>query len=976
MNKNIQNILLVTISFSIIIAVLYGDVFIHADSIMTHDTINWYASFNYFILSLAQGHLPLWDPFSYSGAPFYLNPSIVGVMDPITLLTIPFVSLGNLSALKVYHLHFLLRLLIYCVGSFFLYELITRNFWASLIGALVSILFMAPNAFWQHGSMVMVTYVPLITFFVLMILKKWFIKKKAIFAFIAANYLIGISFNLYYAVYLLVFISLIILYALLSRMLSPITFLKIFRTIGLRNVIIGTLTFLVMAGPFIVTAMSLLPEKGENFSMARFEQPVTSDTMVHDSSIVLWSPENPSRSSFHNLINGFFPWPDTSYFTSGLPHPFTEQFCCLGTVPIILCFLFLLKAKGFRYKGLFIFLTIIIGLLIFGPPWLYEKILRFYPGVSSIRQLYNFLGFFVLCWGALISISLTEAIKIYKFNELVSRHWLGALYVLFFSQIIYIFVYLKFVKEKSILSPILYNHQYFINLTSNVGNYGWLLILSYILVGSFLYINIKPLRMLSLVFMISLTIFELSNFNVKLKPFTIQPAALLKNEIVHYNRKFEYDPIRVPFVSRYATFWGFLPALYRIPSAIPPYFNDYMNIIRRAYDLIRFIPINTQKVISGIGSRRFGFFNKYFLVENGVQSLNLLAQLPVEELKEVLILEENPKRFLDKTELSSLEEINLSTRKLYDTLNDPFWRKRRGIYHYIAEFYDQREFINFHDTKNYLKNSYLNIPIPESSVANNWPWDLKHLGYFHILFGNLETNYYQPFAYYPNPALRLSTDQSFCYCDLKEWYTKHAVTGLSPNLYEQYPYSCDIKIDKNSLLISPNARNLQTSDVLDDYLPKQKSGALSTGFTIVSLDPKKVTSEQSILGRNEELNIIEFGPNSMTFSVKNTKSGLFYYADSYSDDWSATLDDKKVHIFKTNFNYKAIFVPEGSHTISMKFRPTLFFLSFWLFIFGSIIGLIIFSLVLSKKISSTQEVSFSHLFRNMKNRPKHPNCNM
>ena len=192
---------------AIALIVLYQDVFITRNGIFTHDSIHWYGNFNYFVLSLAQGSLPLWDPFSFSGAPFYLNHNIVGTMDPTVLITIPLVWLWDLSLLDIYHFHFLARLFILYGGCYALFRYLSRNDWAALLGATIVLFVIAPNSFWQHGSTLIITYVPWITLFLLQLISPLISKKRKGLLFIASCYLLGLSFNMYLPSYIFIYFS-------------------------------------------------------------------------------------------------------------------------------------------------------------------------------------------------------------------------------------------------------------------------------------------------------------------------------------------------------------------------------------------------------------------------------------------------------------------------------------------------------------------------------------------------------------------------------------------------------------------------------------------------------------------------------------------------------------------------------------------------------------------------------------------------
>src|SRR5437868_5461350 len=78
---------------------LYSEVVISRDLIFTHDSIHWYGMFSYFVRALTRGFVPMWDPYSISGVPYFFSQNIVGPMDPLVLLGIPLVRFFHLSVL-------------------------------------------------------------------------------------------------------------------------------------------------------------------------------------------------------------------------------------------------------------------------------------------------------------------------------------------------------------------------------------------------------------------------------------------------------------------------------------------------------------------------------------------------------------------------------------------------------------------------------------------------------------------------------------------------------------------------------------------------------------------------------------------------------------------------------------------------------------------------------------------------------------
>jgi len=884
------------------------------------------------VSSLAQGSLPLWDPYAFSGAPFYLNVNIVGALDPTVLLAVPLIRFWDISILDIYNIHFLVRLFIFYLGSYALFCYISRNYWASLLGAIFTLYTSAPNAFWQHGSMIMITYVPLIILFLLQFVSPETPKKSKGLIFIALCYLIGISFNIYLPSYLLMYLSFILIYLFIARFIGLKSIRDIVISAGVWKLLIGILVFFIVAGPFIVSTFKILPSLSENFSLTRFDIPnnsSNSEITIHSYPLKL-NESAPSRSTIYNLLSFLIPGTDTGFFVESRPPGYTENFLPFAVIPVMIVFLFF-KRTNSHYKGLFLFVLIITGLYWLSPNLLYSHILRYFPGASTIRQMHNFLGYFILSFGALLAICLSEAIAVISNSK--NRHKLSPIVVAIFTlaYIVALYVYWQHIRNMEIAgtlaSPI-----YRLALQNNIISNGWQVIIICMLITLYFFASYN-FRIYIAITIAGIIIYDLVDFNSKFKTYTIQPSISMSEDYIHHDREFKYNEIRVPFVPRHTVFWGYLPSLYRIPTAIPGYMNTYMSLTRRAYDFIRFTSAERSKIVSGVGSRRFGFFDKYIMAKNSRDALNLVAGMPKESLHDVIVLEEDPIQIVSK--LKAVERVDRdSNSPALQTLSQIREAMLSGKGQYLADFYDKSEYINYKDYPR-ASDGFLYIALLSNHPARDWPWDKEHIGYFHILFGNIYISYYSFIhGYHTNPSIRTDfKEDKVCYTDIEEWQMKHIMPGFYEQIYNKYPYQCDLQKVERELIVSPE---LQGAFVTDDIGKPEKDNIIP-GFTVVSLDPAKVSPSRSPYGRDEPTEVIAFGPNMISFKVQNSKPGLFYYADSYSSDWEATVSGSPAYIFKANFNYKAVFVPAGNHTITFSFNPKLYILLFKIFIVVSIL---------------------------------------
>lgn len=85
----------------------------------------------------------------------------------------------------------------------------------------------------------------------------------------------------------------------------------------------------------------------------------------------------------------------------------------------------------------------------------------------------------------------------------------------------------------------------------------------------------------------------------------------------------------------------------------------------------------------------------------------------------------------------------------------------------------------------------------------------------------------------------------------------------------------------------------------------------------------------------------EYLENRSKLKVKTTVPGLLFISDTYYPGWKAYLDGKETTIFKADYAFRAIEVPEGEHLIKFEYRPDSFFNGLKI----SLVSLIILSLL-------------------------------
>ncbi len=63
--------------------------------------------------------------------------------------------------------------------------------------------------------------------------------------------------------------------------------------------------------------------------------------------------------------------------------------------------------------------------------------------------------------------------------------------------------------------------------------------------------------------------------------------------------------------------------------------------------------------------------------------------------------------------------------------------------------------------------------------------------------------------------------------------------------------------------------------------------------------------------------------DSLRLEVETSRPGYVYYADGYDPRWMATIDGNETPVLRANFNFKAVPVQAGKHTIVFTYNPSM-----------------------------------------------------
>jgi len=70
------------------------------------------------------------------------------------------------------------------------------------------------------------------------------------------------------------------------------------------------------------------------------------------------------------------------------------------------------------------------------------------------------------------------------------------------------------------------------------------------------------------------------------------------------------------------------------------------------------------------------------------------------------------------------------------------------------------------------------------------------------------------------------------------------------------------------------------------------------------------------------IRLTSYHPEKLIYESQNQKNGFVVFSENfYKNGWNATIDGKKIPIYKVNYSLRGIVVPEGKHQIIFEFQP-------------------------------------------------------
>lgn len=106
---------------------------------------------------------------------------------------------------------------------------------------------------------------------------------------------------------------------------------------------------------------------------------------------------------------------------------------------------------------------------------------------------------------------------------------------------------------------------------------------------------------------------------------------------------------------------------------------------------------------------------------------------------------------------------------------------------------------------------------------------------------------------------------------------------------------------------------LPESAILEDM----KTGATDLKTTILLEE----SLPQELTFGTGSARLVRTDVNNQEFIVETTAPALFYVSDAYFPGWNALVNGKEMHIYRANYNFRGVLVPQGESRVVFRYEP-------------------------------------------------------
>lgn len=112
-----------------------------------------------------------------------------------------------------------------------------------------------------------------------------------------------------------------------------------------------------------------------------------------------------------------------------------------------------------------------------------------------------------------------------------------------------------------------------------------------------------------------------------------------------------------------------------------------------------------------------------------------------------------------------------------------------------------------------------------------------------------------------------------------------------------------------------------------------------TSTVLIKNAPKEMLELR--FAKEKEIKLISYEPTRVVFSTTTSGPQLLFLSDTDAPGWKTFVDHKETPLYRANYAFRAIRVPQGTHTATFEYKPMSFERGTWISL-GAIFGGILF----------------------------------
>lgn len=151
--------------------------------------------------------------------------------------------------------------------------------------------------------------------------------------------------------------------------------------------------------------------------------------------------------------------------------------------------------------------------------------------------------------------------------------------------------------------------------------------------------------------------------------------------------------------------------------------------------------------------------------------------------------------------------------------------------------------------------------------------------------------------------------------------------------YWQYPYYQSV-YRNGQYEVFESQKALPRAYLASSYIVRTNDQSILDTLYSENFEPKEtiVLEEEPELSSqwgNAHTEITKYTPNEVLIKTNATGPKLLFLSDSFDTGWKAAIDGEATKIYRADYDFRAVAVPQGEHTIRMVYWPDSFVYGLW-----------------------------------------------